>query len=152
MPRKSAAALSVVTPIQDHRPAVPDDMPEAQAIIWKGITNRLPHDWFRREHLELLRAYCQHAAIAQVIARRIEAFDPKWFAEDGGLERFDALSRVLDREHKAMLALARAMRLTHQSQYDPRVMGAKARSSGGAFGYIGLDGESVAKPPWEMHK
>ena len=116
MPRKSAAALSVITPMVDHRPPVPDDMPEAQAQIWRGITNRLPHDWFRREHWELLRAYCQHAAIAQVIARRIEAFQPQWFADDGGLEQFDALSRVLDREHKLMLSLARAMRLTHQSR------------------------------------
>ena len=152
MPRKSAAALSVISPIVDHRPPVPEDMPEAQAVIWRGITNRLPHDWFRREHLEMLQAYCQHAAIAQVIARRIEAFEPKWFADDGGLERFDALSRVLNREHKLMLALARAMRITHQSQYDPKVMGAKARSAGGSFGYIGMDGEPVAKPPWEMHK
>jgi hypothetical protein len=151
VPRKSAAAMSVVTPIVDHRPPVPDDMPEAQAVIWQGITNRLPHDWFRREHLEMLRAYVQHAAIAQVIARRIEAFDPQWFGEDGGLERFDHLSKVLDREHRAMLMLARAMRITHQAQYDPKVMGAKARAAGGSFGYVGADGEKRLVP-WERHK
>jgi hypothetical protein len=151
MPRKSAAALSTITPIVDHRPPVPDDMPEAQATIWRAITNRLPHDWFRREHLEMLRAYCQHACIAQTLARQIEAFRPEWLAEDGGLERLDQLSRILDREHRLMLALARAMRLTHQAQYDPKVMGARARAQGGTFGYIGMDGERVALPPRGRH-
>lgn len=110
MPRKSAAALSVITPIVDHRPPVPEDMPEAQAIIWRGITNRLPHDWFRREHLELLRAYCQHAAIAQTLARQIEQFKLEWLPEMLGAFRpadeaagsgaqADALAGACDADH-----------------------------------------------------
>ena len=63
----------------------------------------------------MLRAYCQHVAIARLTARQIEAFDPKWLVEDGGLERYDTMSKLLEREHRAMLALARSMRLTHQN-------------------------------------
>jgi hypothetical protein len=141
MPRKSAAALSVVSPIVDHRPPPPDDMPEAQQDLWRTIVNRMPHDWFRAEHRELLRAYCQHVAIARLIARQIEAFAPKWLAEDGGLERFDGLAKVLERAHRMILALARSMRITHQS-LDPKVMGVKARDDGGRD----------HPPPWERFK
>jgi hypothetical protein len=101
-------------------------MPEAQAIIWRRTVNRLPHDWFRAEHVETLRAYCQHTAIANEIAKRIEQFDPDML--DEWVEHFDKLSRLLDREHRIMLILARSMRLTHQSQLDRKVAGAHARS------------------------
>jgi hypothetical protein len=129
VPRKSAASLSVVTQIVDHRPPVPADMPPAQAEIWRGIVNRLPHDWFKREHLEMLQAYCQHAAIAQTLARSIETFDPSWLRLDDGLARLDQLSKVLDREHRAMVMLARSMRLTHQSMYDRQAAATKSRQS-----------------------
>jgi hypothetical protein len=137
--RKSAAELAIVKPIHDHRPPVPESMPEAQAAIWQKIVGRLPHDWFKGEHLELLRAYCQHTTIAWTIARQIEAFRPEWLAEDGGLERFDALSRLLDREHRMVLALARSMRLTHQARYDKTKAALEARETGG-------------RVPWEWVK
>jgi hypothetical protein len=150
MPRKSAAALAVVTPIVDARPPVPDDMPEAQGLIWRRIVNRLPHDWFRAEHLDLLRAYVGHCAISETIARSIETFDPVWLAEAGGLERFDQLGRLLEREHKLMVTLARAMRITHSMQYEPRTAATRMRQNT-QFGPIGMDGE-VRPAPWEKHK
>jgi hypothetical protein len=127
MPRRSAESLAVVRPIEDHRPPAPDSMPEAQAEIWRRTVNRLPHDWFRQEHLEMLRAYCQHVAIGHEIARQIERFDPDWLKRDDGVARLDQLTKLLDREHKLMLALARAMRFTHQSQYDRTVAASGAR-------------------------
>jgi hypothetical protein len=129
--RKSAASLATVTPIVDHRPPAPDDMPEAQAELWQQIVNRLPHDWFKREHLELLRAYVQHVTIARELARQIEQFRPEWLTVDGGLQRLDGLTRMLDREHRIMLALARSMRITHQSQYDKTYAGKQARDAPG---------------------
>jgi hypothetical protein len=125
--RQSAAGMAVVTPITEHRPPVPDGMPDAQAMIWHTVVNRLPYDWFKAEHLELLRAYCQHVCIAQTLARQIERFRPSWLAEQGGLERFDQMSKLLDREHRMMLALARSMRITHQSQYDKTYAGKQGR-------------------------
>ena len=43
MPRKSAAALAVVTPITDHRPPPPGDLPEEQAAEWTAVVNRMPN-------------------------------------------------------------------------------------------------------------
>ena len=140
MPRKSGAALAVVTPIQDHRPPVPDGMPEAQADIWTRIVNRLPNGWFRPEHREVLTAYCQHACIAEQLARQVEAFRPEWLAEEGGLERLDRLTKMLDREHRAVVMLARSMRLTHQAQYDTQKASRAARKPV-------LEGPA----PWERH-
>ena len=76
MPRKSAAALSIVTPILDHRLPVPDGMPEPQATIWRRLMDRVPNGWFKAEHVELLAAYCEHTCIAEVIARSIREFAP----------------------------------------------------------------------------
>jgi hypothetical protein len=135
--RKSAAELAVVTPISDHRQVPPANMPEVQRQIWQIVIGRLPYDWFKAEHLELLRAYCQHVAIAQTIARQIEGFRPEWLAEDGGLDRFDQLSRLLDREHRMVLALARSMRFTHQSQYDKTLAAKAARDA------------PMGRAPWE---
>jgi hypothetical protein len=137
--RRSAASLATVSKITDARPAVPDDMPEAQAAIWRATVNRLPFDWFKAEHLPMLQAYCQHVAIGQEMARQIEAFEPGWLRQDGGLERFDKLSRVLDREHRCAIALARTMRITHGSQYDKSVAAKLARPR-------------PEQLPWERHK
>ena len=123
---RASSALAVVTPIQDHRPSVPEGMPEAQAAVWRAIVNRLPYDWFRAEHLELLKAYVQHCAIAQTLARQVEQFRVEWL-EDGGLEHFDRLTKLLEREHKLMALLATKMRLTHQAQYDTAKMARKSR-------------------------
>jgi hypothetical protein len=92
----------------------------------------------------------QHCAIAQTIAKSIESFDPAWLAEDGGLDRLDQLSRLLDREHRAMLALARSMRLTHQSQ-DRKVAARRAHAQSG-WGSIGMDDGEVRAAPWERHR
>ena len=138
--RKSASSLAVVTPIQDHRPPAPDDMPDVQQELWHQIVGRMPHDWFRKEHLELLRAYCQRVCVARQLAKEIERFQPDWLREDGGLERFDMLTRLVDREHRAMTMLARSMRITHQAQLDRAVAGPRARDASGV------------RLPWDMHK
>jgi hypothetical protein len=105
-------------------------MPEAQAEIWVRTVNRLPHDWFKPEHIETLKAYCQHAAIANQIAKEIERFDPEMLGQ--WVEHFEKLRKLLDREHRIMLILARSMRLTHQSQLDRKVAGGRAREWQGA--------------------
>ena len=139
--RKSAASLAVLSPIVDHRPPAPDDMPETQQELWRQIVNRLPHDWFRKEHLEMLRAYCQHCCIAREMARQIEQFRAEWLVEGVGVEHFDRMSRILDREHRIMLALGRSMRITHQAQVDKAVAGPRARAS-----------SSPGRVPWEHVK
>jgi hypothetical protein len=151
VPRKSAASLSVVTPIQDHRLPAPEGMSAPEALIWRRLMDRVPNGWFRAEHIELLAAYCEHGAIADTIARSIREFRPEWLGQDGGLERLDGLTKLLDREHRLVLALARSMRLTHQA-FDPKVAASHLNAQP-RWGYIGGNGGLVErKLPWESHK
>src|SRR5262245_45591478 len=50
----------------------------------------------------------------------------EWLKKDGGLERLDKLLIMAEREGKAALACARALRLTTQAQMHPRTAGRMA--------------------------
>jgi hypothetical protein len=43
-----------------------------------------------------------------------------WLRADGGVERLNRLLAMAERESKALVAMARALRLTPSSQYGPR--------------------------------
>ena len=101
----------------------------------------MPNDWFRKEHVELLTAYCVRASMAEQLARKIAEFRPEWLDEPGGTERLDLLNKMVDREHRAVLALARAMRLTHQAQYQPQKANTLAKNARSA--------DFV--PPWDRY-
>jgi len=134
--RKSVASLATISKITDARPPVPEGMPEVQAKIWRATVNRLPYDYFQAEHLPLLKAYVQHVAIGEQLARQIAKFEGTWLTMADGLEHFDRLTRCLEREHRMAVSLARSLRLTHQSRYDRTVAGKVTRP--------GLD-----RMPWE---
>ena len=104
-------------------------MPKAQKELWRLIVARLPWDWFKDEHLAQLRAYCQHVCIAEMLGERLEKFDPATLVTAKGALQFERLARQLDREHRVMLGLARALRLTVASCHDPITAGRKARAT-----------------------
>lgn len=135
--RKSAAALAVVTSLPGQRPEPPEELTEDQAEEWRAIVGRMPAEWFTRETHGFLVAYCRHVITARRVTAQIEAFSPEWLATDEGLDRFDKLTKVREREQRAMAALGRAMRITHQSKYDLKVAGTKARDAG------------TIRKPWE---
>lgn len=115
--RQSAASLSVARVGVDQRLAPPSNLTPAQKAVWVRMINSRPADWFNEENAGSLIQYCRHEVQANVIAKEIENFDPKWLADEEGLKRYDTLSKILDRETKNMNALLRSMRLTQQSQY-----------------------------------
>jgi hypothetical protein len=137
MPRRSAAALAVVTPLTDARPLPPEDLPEAQAAHWRRIVGRMPHDWFPPETQPLLVALCRHIVLAHELAAMVSEFRREWYTADGGLERLDRLAKMQDREHRAMASLATRLRLTPQARYTPhRAAGAAAKPRGSVpWGY-----------------
>ena len=104
-------------------------MPKAQKELWRLIVARLPWDWFKDEHLAQLRAYCQHVCIAEMLGERLEKFDTATLVTAEGATQFEQLARLLDREHRAMLGLARALRLTVSSCYDPITAARTARAT-----------------------
>jgi hypothetical protein len=117
MPRKSAAALAIVTPITDHRPPAPDDLTPEQAAEWREVVGRMPNDWFTRETHQLLAAYCRHVTAAKTLSAEIDRFKPEWLTDSVGLEQFGRLLALRDRETRGMSSLATRMRLTQGSRY-----------------------------------
>jgi hypothetical protein len=117
MPRKSAAALSVVPLAGEQRPEPPAELTKEQAVEWRAVVGRLPPEWFPREMHQLLVAYCRHVVRGRVIAKLIDECRP----EEGGAElrKFDKLALMADREGRAMSSLATRLRLTNQSRYRP---------------------------------
>jgi hypothetical protein len=53
-------------------------------------------------------------------------------ADDAGLQRFDLLMRMQDRQGKLLATLATKMRLSQQSKYGARNAETQARSTGSA--------------------
>lgn len=130
MARKSTAALAVVTP-GVRRPEPPAQLTPAESGIWTAVVSTKPGDWFTKDTHPLLIAYCRAAVASELVAAQIEAFDPSWLAEDAGLQRFDLLLRMQDRQGKLLASLATKMRLSQQSKYGARGAETAARSGAG---------------------
>ena len=127
MPRKSAAALSVVTPLPEHRrPAPPGELTREEAVEWRAVVDRLPPDWFPRESHQLLVQYCRHVVKARVVAAKINEFVPEWTETADGLATYDKLTQIAEREGRALSSLATRMRLSQQSRYQTATANNKA--------------------------
>jgi len=75
------------------------------------------------------------------LRREIDEFEPEWLRSDDGLERYDKLGRLAERETRSLVTLARSLRLTNQSRYTPH----------GAATAAGKRPFKDGKPPWECH-
>jgi hypothetical protein len=104
-------------------PPDPDStLTEGERAIWCKTVGSKPRDWFKPESLELLTAYCKHASRARYFDDLIERTGP----ED--LDQLGKLAGMREKETRAVLALARSMRLTHQAQH--RADSKKTNTSG----------------------
>jgi hypothetical protein len=99
---------------------------DAQADIWRDVVGSSPAILFRRAVFPILVAYCRHACRAGLLEMQVAQFQPEWTKVKGGLERLDRLLMLCGRETRAMIACARALRLTPQSQMHPRTAGRAA--------------------------
>jgi hypothetical protein len=108
MPRRSAAALSVIAPAPPPRPKVPKDLTAAQAKLWDTIVACRPPEYFDGACHHLLKEYCRHAEAADVIARAIQQTSPD------DLRRYSKLLEMGARESKALMALSAKLRLAPQ--------------------------------------
>ena len=142
---KSAAAMAIVSPITDSRPPPPDELSEAEADEWRRVVGRLPHDWFPPETQPLLAAMLKHQSTHRVLCRLIEAFDATVLQMDLGVNHYDKLLTMREREARAMSSLATKLRLTNQSRYVPH---SAARQAQQPFGYIDEGGRMK---PWQRY-
>jgi hypothetical protein len=105
MPRKSAAALSVLPMHAPPKPlAPPPELTKEQCRIWREVVGSRPPDFFDVACSALLVAYVRHAVRASVVAKVIEGLEP-------GHPRYRQLSEIAARETGMLVTLAAKLRL-----------------------------------------
>jgi hypothetical protein len=131
--RKSAAQLSVVTPVVpgQGRPQPPKGMAADEVAVWVAIVGAMPDHWFSTS-FHLLRCLCAHVANEQFIARELAQAR---VAND--LKAVRSLTVVYSRETRAILEHSKALRLP------PRTRFTQERSAN-------LKSLSPATRPWEI--
>lgn len=134
--RTSSDELATLRGSIDWRPPTPEDLSAEEAAVWNLTVARMPVDWFPAETWPILKAMCRHTVLADKMTTIIGKNEGRWTDDD-----FSVLSKataIRDRETRATLACARALRLTKQSQILPRGAGRKAAG--------GMNGEK----PWHL--
>jgi phage terminase small subunit len=118
MPRKSAAALSVV-----HADIIPERIkPRVDAsarvrAIFGEIVAQVPPNHFRPTDAALVEQYAQAIALGRQAFAALEAEGPVV----GG--RASPWVTVLEKMHRSAVALSARLRLTPQSRTDPKTVG-----------------------------
>jgi hypothetical protein len=143
--RKSAAELSVkISALSVRRPAPPKELSSEEKETWESVTATKPSDWFRKDTHPLLVSYCKHVSNVKHVDHLIETFNFDGIKNDFDLwPCLDKLLKARDRESRALVNLARSMRLSQQAMILPR--GAGRQMAKTAVG-IRMPHES---PPWE---
>jgi phage terminase small subunit len=115
MPRRSKAArdtpfLSIVPP----KPLpCPPHVKGAARQVWKEVLSSVPPDFFKPPAQALLVSYCEHVVVqraAHSAAKRAKL----------GTEQHDRLTRLARAESKAIVMLARQLRLSPRSTMNSR--------------------------------
>ena len=123
--------LAAVESLESRRNGPPSDLSKDEAQIWRRIQSAMPSDWFRAEHADFLKQYAQHAARADALNAAAREIDLTAAAKDSidgpDLKRVDKLFKMAERESRLVLALARSLRITHQSQIDQKTAGRKKK-------------------------
>jgi hypothetical protein len=134
--RKSAAELSVVTSLDARRPPPPDELTEEQKGEWRSATGAMPPGWFTRESFPVLAAYCRHVCRSRWLATKIDEHAERFLKVDGGVQLLDKMLAMAERESRAVLALARSMRLTQQARIDKLAAGRHAGAQPDAYSIV----------------
>ena len=140
--RKSAASLATVglsAPVTaTARMAPPAHISDAERSVWLEVVNDQPAGAFTPTHAPLLEMYCRHVVQSRVLAEEISNFDRAWIADPAGLERYDKLLKMAERETRAASSFATRLRVTRQAVEHPTTVG---RSQANA---------PKGKKPWEF--
>jgi hypothetical protein len=140
--RKSAAALAlpgIVTAINaTERLPAPVHLSDAAAAVWVEVVNDQPASAFTPTHAPLLEMYCAHVVRSRVLDDQLLNFDVAWMADDEGMDRYDKLLKMAERESRAASSLATRLRITRQAIEHPVTAGRKVAN------------QSKARKPWEL--
>jgi hypothetical protein len=126
---------AIVQVVERLRP--PDTLSQEQAEVWYNVVENEPADWFSESNLPLLEQYCRHVVASRRVAQLIKDaetdIDPDTKQPTLRLESYDRLLKMQEREGRAMVAIARSMRLSQRSTTTPR----------------GTISKRIGKKPWE---
>jgi hypothetical protein len=100
------------------RAEAPAELTDEEAEEWRAVTNRMPADYFGREHYACLVSRCRHVVNQRRIAQLIEQ---QISSEDINVSLYIKLLRAQKEETTAIIACDRTMRLTHQSNVPANV-------------------------------
>jgi hypothetical protein len=128
--RRSTASLSVVAGRIDGRPNAPATLSKAQLEVWDQTVAGEAAAMFRTPATQqLLMGYCRHVESANMLAKMVDDFLPEWMIESSGLDRYNRLLMMRDRETRAVSAVATKLRITNQSRYDEKTASTAAKAS-----------------------
>lgn len=138
--RQSAASLQVSRGIglsAENRIKAPLSLSDAELAVWNEVVNDQPANAFTATHGPILEMYCRHVINNRILADELLNFDRSWLADDDGLNRYNKLLVMAERESRAASSLATRLRITRQAIDQQTV----ARS---------LNNHARTKKPWEL--
>ena len=103
MSRESAAALSTVVQGAFARPEPPPELSEAQRAVWRSVVDTKPPTFFDAAQFPLLSDYCRAVVLQDELSQKLCASQ---------INDFDKLAKL-------KTSLARSLRITNQSRYNP---------------------------------
>ena len=117
MPRKPSSSLTVENPEHGRRPPPPSALSDRQKSLWVQITAAKPPDWFGPDTWPLLWALTAHTETFEDIQRELGCLDDL----DPPVKRYwlDRLTKMRERETRAIASISTKLRLTQQSRYTP---------------------------------
>ena len=127
--RKSVASLAVVSAIGTSRPSPPGELNDAEKALWSRVTATKTVDFFDDGIVPLLVEYCRLKTSIDLVSVEIEIFDPDWLKVTNGAKHYKMLTDIRDKAQGRMIALARSMRLTNQSRFQPSTAGTRSSAS-----------------------
>ena len=126
MPRKSAAALSVVRPSPDVRPDEPPGLSAEERALWRAVVDSKPADWFGPDSVPVLKEYVRAAVTCDTLDGMVRAA-----LKSRDVTDMKAALQMRDRESRRVAGLATKLRLTQQSRYTPHAAATAERKASG---------------------
>lgn len=114
-----ASKLTPVPPAADTAvyPTAPRGLSRRGRDLWRRIVSSKPPTWWDAATLPLLAALVAHAETLEHLQAQFDQLGD--LSTPAALARLEQLSRLRDREAKALASLSTKLRLTPQSRYEP---------------------------------
>lgn len=115
--RASSAELATVTNLPIRFLPPPADLSAEESEVWSRVVATKPGDWWNAGSVPLLAQYCRATVQAEMVAELVRQCGSAMLADSEQLGTYKELRKIQAGLSGEINSLARAMRLTQQSQY-----------------------------------